>query len=83
MSNSNSNVANYDRTADWGGQDGNVTSVGACGAPSFYGTYDQSGNVAEWTESRSQAFGAHGALDQGRSLGFGARCSFRNRLHKS
>ena len=45
-------MANYLSTADWNGQDGNVTSVGSAGgsSESFYGTADQSGNVSEWTE---------------------------------
>lgn len=47
-----SHTANYLSTADWNGMDGNVTSVGSAGvlSESFYGTSDQSGNVAEWTE---------------------------------
>lgn len=51
------NVANYSDGADWNGQDGNVTSVGSAGvlSNSFYGTADQGGNVAEWTE---QFFGS-------------------------
>ena len=42
------NSANYNDVAVWDGIYGNVTSVGTNGGPSFYGTYDQSGNVAEW-----------------------------------
>ena len=41
------NSANFNRCADWNGQDGNVTTVGSNGGPSVYGTYDQSGNVSE------------------------------------
>ena len=47
-SNSN-NTANYRNTAS-GVFSGMVTSVGANGLPSHYGTYDQNGNVAEWIE---------------------------------
>ena len=49
------NVANYDRGAVWNGKAGNVTSVGSAGrrSTSFWGTYDQGGNVAEWTETIS------------------------------
>jgi len=43
----NCNSANYGGTADWNSQDGNVTSVGANGGYSFFGTYDQNGNVWE------------------------------------
>ena len=47
------NVANYERGADWNLQNGNVTTVGGCGpsSTSYWGTYDQAGNVAEWVET--------------------------------
>jgi len=53
IANPGTNVANYAYTADWNGQDGNVTTVGSAGAASesFYGTSDQGGNVWEWNES--------------------------------
>jgi formylglycine-generating enzyme required for sulfatase activity len=53
ISNPGTNVANYDFVADWNGQDGNVTTVGTAGAgsASFYGTFDQGGNVWEWNEA--------------------------------
>ena len=44
------NAANYGNTADWNNLDGNVTTVGTNGAPSFYGTYDQTGNVTQWND---------------------------------
>jgi formylglycine-generating enzyme required for sulfatase activity len=39
--------------ANWNGQTGNVTTVLSAGplSASYYGTYDQGGNVEEWTES--------------------------------
>jgi len=37
---STGNSANYQSSADWNGQDGNVTTVGTNGGPSFYGTFD-------------------------------------------
>ena len=43
------NAANYNNTAVWGGG-ANVTTVGTNGRPSFYGTYDQSGNVFQWND---------------------------------
>jgi len=48
---SNGNFANFNRGADWNGQDGNVTTVATNGSPSFYGTFDQSGQVWEWNDS--------------------------------
>ncbi|MEI8375382.1 MAG: SUMF1/EgtB/PvdO family nonheme iron enzyme [Planctomycetota bacterium] len=53
ISNSGTNVANYGYGADWNGQYGNVTTVGSAGADSasYYGTFDQGGNVWEWNDS--------------------------------
>lgn len=45
------NFANYGNSADWSGQDGNVTSVASNGGPSAYGTYDQTGNVSEFVDN--------------------------------
>jgi len=50
--NNTNNSANYNRTAS-GLFSGMVTSVGTNGLPSYYGTYDQNGNVAEWVEDPS------------------------------
>ncbi len=53
IANPGTNVANLNTNADWNAQDGNVTTVGSAGvgSESFYGTYDQGGNVYEWTEA--------------------------------
>lgn len=51
ITNPGTNVANYRSGADWNGQDGNVTTVGSAGADSFYGTFDQAGNVWEWNDA--------------------------------
>jgi formylglycine-generating enzyme required for sulfatase activity len=53
ISNSGTNVANYNYGAAWNGQDGNVTTVGSAGidSASFYGTFDQGGNVWEWNDA--------------------------------
>jgi formylglycine-generating enzyme required for sulfatase activity len=53
VSNPGANVVNYNDTADWASQNGHVTKVGSCGlaSASGYGTYDQGGNVREWTET--------------------------------
>jgi formylglycine-generating enzyme required for sulfatase activity len=45
------NFANFNRGADWNGQDGNVTTVETNGSSSFYGTFDQCGQVWEWNDS--------------------------------
>jgi autotransporter-associated beta strand protein len=50
LAGSTGNYANYGRTADWNGQDGNVTTVGTNGGPSAYGAFDMSGNVTEWND---------------------------------
>lgn len=44
------NSANFNSCADWDDQDGNVSTVGSNGGPSYYGTYDQTGNVLEWND---------------------------------
>ncbi|TWT42859.1 SUMF1/EgtB/PvdO family nonheme iron enzyme [Botrimarina hoheduenensis] len=53
ISNPGAGVVNYNRGADWNGQDGNVTTVGSAGLASAspYGTFDQNGNVVEWNEA--------------------------------
>ncbi len=53
ISNPGMNVANYFSGTDWNGSlGGNVTSVRSAGldSASFYGTFDQGGNVWEWGE---------------------------------
>jgi len=53
ISNPGTNVANHFSGADWNGLNGNVTTVGSAGpnSASFYGTFDQAGNVWEWNEA--------------------------------
>jgi formylglycine-generating enzyme required for sulfatase activity len=52
IANPGANVANYAFGAFWNSRVGNVTTVGSAGplSTSFYGTFDQSGNVFEWNE---------------------------------
>jgi formylglycine-generating enzyme required for sulfatase activity len=45
------NLANYDKGADWNGENGNVTTVGGCEAVSRWGTFDLAGNINEMTET--------------------------------
>ena len=54
------NFANYDRAADWNSQDGNVTTVGTNGGPSFYGAFDMTGNLYEWNDLTGAAYSARG-----------------------
>lgn len=50
ITNPGDNVANFGNSATWNvGSGGNVTTIGSAGNTSFYGTYDQGGNVSEWT----------------------------------
>ncbi|MFG0327396.1 MAG: SUMF1/EgtB/PvdO family nonheme iron enzyme [Phycisphaerales bacterium JB037] len=49
VANPGPNVANYAAGAVWNGVS-NVTTAGSAGAASFYGAFDMSGNVSEWTE---------------------------------
>lgn len=44
------NSANYNRATKWNNTNGNVTTVGTNGGQSFYGTYDQGGNIFEWND---------------------------------
>lgn len=44
------NSANYLVCASWNDINGNITSVGTNGGPSYYNTYDQSGLVYEWND---------------------------------
>ena len=53
ISNPGPNVVNYERGADWNGENGNLTTVGSAGplSESFYGTSDQAGNAIEWVDT--------------------------------
>ena len=53
ISNPGRNIVNYANGADWNGLDGNLTTVGSAGvgSASAYGTFDQAGNVDEWTDT--------------------------------
>jgi len=57
---STGNFANYNRAADWNGQDGNVTTVGTNGGASAYGAFDMSGNVREWNDLTGAAGSSRG-----------------------
>ena len=50
ISNANSNAVNFREAADTGVWPSRVSTVGSNGKASFYGTYDQNGNVYEWIE---------------------------------
>jgi len=53
VSNPGFNRATYGNGSNWNGVARNITSVGTAGpaSASYYGTYDQAGNTAEWTET--------------------------------
>jgi len=55
-----SNIANQNQGAQWNSQDGNVTTVGSGGPgnATFYGAFDMSGNMPEWTEGGAGQLGA-------------------------
>jgi formylglycine-generating enzyme required for sulfatase activity len=59
------NFANYEITADWNSQDGNVTTVGTNGGPSFYGAFDMSGNIDEWNDLTGAAGSTRGVRGGG------------------
>ena len=67
LAGSSGNYANFNNTADWNSQNGNVTTVGTNGGPSAYGTFDQGGNVREWNEA---IIGSYRGL-RGGSFGYG------------
>jgi formylglycine-generating enzyme required for sulfatase activity len=54
VSNPGPNIVNYKSGAQWNGPLANVTTVGTAGplSASYYGTFDQGGNVEEWTEGQ-------------------------------
>ena len=54
------NFANWNKSADWNSQDGNVTTVGTNGGASAYGAFDMSGNVNEWNDLTGAAGSSRG-----------------------
>lgn len=50
VNNSTNNAVNFREAADIVVWPNRVSAVGTNGKPSYYGTYDQNGNVYEWTE---------------------------------
>jgi formylglycine-generating enzyme required for sulfatase activity len=57
---STGDFANYNSNADWNSQNGNATTVGTNGGPSFYGAFDMSGNVSEWNDLTGAAGSSRG-----------------------
>ncbi len=60
MGSGTGNFANYNRVADWNGQNGNVTTVGTNGGASAYGAFDMSGNLFEWNDLTGSAGSSRG-----------------------
>lgn len=85
ISNPGTNVANYNKGADWNGQDGNVTTVGSAGvgSDSHYGTLDQSGNVYEWTDAIISGVYARGVSGGSWDLDWTYMLSTRDRYYTS
>jgi YD repeat-containing protein len=50
-----SNTANYNKSCLWLSADGSPTTVGTNGGSSYYGTYDQNGNIEEWNDLDGRA----------------------------
>lgn len=78
INNPGANVANWAQGANWNSTvSGNVTTVGSAGLPSasFFGTYDQAGNVSEWTDEL-RLTGATGVVVRGSSWAVGTTAAF-------
>lgn len=74
------NAANYGSCAGWNGLVGNVTTVGTNGGPSYYGTFDMSGNVNEWNDLTGTAGSLRGVRggywsDSGFSVSYSQRAT--------
>jgi len=50
------NSANYNSRADWNTLDGNLSTVGSNGKSSYYGTFDQTGNINELLDTISGSY---------------------------
>ncbi|TWT66894.1 Formylglycine-generating sulfatase enzyme [Posidoniimonas polymericola] len=90
ISNPGTNIANYDRGADWVNPSlttdltrGSVTTVGSAGpmSESYYGTYDQSGNAEEFLETFS--LGSSSRLVRGGSFDTGLAVDISSAFHLS
>ncbi|MBE7498372.1 MAG: SUMF1/EgtB/PvdO family nonheme iron enzyme [Verrucomicrobiaceae bacterium] len=70
ISNPGVDVINWGLGADWNSQNGNVTTVGSAGAlaASYYGTFDQGGNVYELNDATSTTLGGSRGMRGGSYL---------------
>jgi len=50
------NSANYNNRADWNTLDGHLSTVGSNGKSSYYGTFDQTGNINELLDTISGSY---------------------------
>lgn len=63
------NKANYNKCVEWASLSGNVTDVGNNGGPNYWGTYDQGGNVLEWSQTQTMIMGSGAYLNS--KIGYG------------
>jgi hypothetical protein len=63
------NKANYNKCVEWASLSGNVTDVGKNGGPSYWGAYDQGGNVLEWSQTQTLIMGSGAYLNS--KIGYG------------
>ena len=74
---STGNFANYNNSAIWNSQTGNVTTVGTNGGLSAYGAFDMSGNVSEWNDLTGASGSSRGVRGGGWSgIASGVSSSF-------
>jgi formylglycine-generating enzyme len=82
ISNPGADVINFGSGADWNSQNGNLTSVGSAGpaSASYFGTYDQGGNVYEINDATSVNLGGSRGMRGGayNDTHFAARATTRN-----
>jgi formylglycine-generating enzyme required for sulfatase activity len=84
ISNPGFNVVNYLSNANWNGSApfGNVTTVGSAGSlgTSYYGTFDQAGNIPEWNDTPAVPGSAYRTARGG---GFNENATFTSATYRN